>query len=202
MVAPLGQRVTVGSLDELPTRLRDATLVVGATASRQPVLDFETAEHAANQRGAMPLLIVDIAVPRDIDPRVRTLGGMRLLDLDDLERACPLDLQARQVEVERAEALAVEEGERLERWLRLRSVSPAITELRSYGEAVRAQELRRSSSRLRDLTPEQAAAVDALTLGIVNKLLHGPTVALRHAPAQRSRSRILRVVRPDPRRTA
>ena len=89
----------------------------------------------------------------------------------------------------------------------MRALSPAIAELRTYAETIRKNELRRSASRLRDLTPEQAAAVDALTTGIVNKLMHGPTVALRDAAARpgglgRSRTRILRVLRPPRGRTA
>src|SRR5207244_3053031 len=108
----------------------------------------------------------------------------------------------------RAEELANEEAARIAEWLRLRDVSPAITELRTYAETIRTSELRRSASRLRDLTPEQVAAVDALTASIVNKLMHGPTVALRDAAAAnpgglgRSRSRILRVLRPTRGRTA
>ena len=202
LVAPLGPNVAVGTLDNLRDALGEAAAVIGATASRQPLIDVETAERATAGRAERPLLMIDIAVPRDIDARVRTLPTVQLLDLDDLEQHCPLDLSARQVEIERAETLAADEAQRLRQWLRLRSVSPAIAELRSYGEAIRVRELRRSSSRLRDLTPEQVAAVEALTAGIVNKLLHGPTVALRDAPEHRSRSRILRVLRATPERTA
>jgi glutamyl-tRNA reductase len=79
-------------------------------------------------------------------------------------------------------------------------MSPVITELRTYAESIRTGELRRSAARLRDLTPEQVAAVEALTTGIVNKLMHGPTVALRDAAMRAGspgRSRILHVVRPQ-----
>jgi glutamyl-tRNA reductase len=200
MVGHLGPAVSVGGLDNLPAALAEAALVVGATASRQPILDLSMAAHAVAARaGRSPLLAIDIAVPRDIDARVRDLEGIRLLDLDDLERHCPVDHSARDSELARAETLADEEAERLDQWLRIRSASPAIAELRNYGEAIRRHELARSSARLRDLTPEQVAAVDALTAGIVNKLLHGPTVALRTVPG---RARMLRVLRPRPGRTA
>jgi glutamyl-tRNA reductase len=154
-----------------------------------------------------PLLLLDIALPRDVEPAVRTLPGVRLIDLDDLERECPVDASVRQAELSHAESLAAAEAERIAHWLRLRSASPAIAELRTFGESIRVRELRRSSSRLKDLTPEQIAAVEALTAGIVNKLLHGPTLALRDAAARpsglsRSRTRILRVLRPKPGRTA
>ena len=132
---------------------------------------------------------------------------MKLIDLDDLERLCPVDAGTRNAEHERAEALAREEADRLAEWLRFRTASPAIAELRTYAEGIRKTELRRSAPRLRDLTPDQVAAVEALTAGIVNKLLHGPTVALRDAASGspgglgRSRARILRVLRPTRQRT-
>jgi glutamyl-tRNA reductase len=200
--------VRVAGLDSLAGALEDAVLVVAATASRQPVVQAKDVQRALDRRsGRLPLVLLDIALPRDVEPSVRTLDGARLIDLDDLERECPLDVHARRAEVERAEALAAEEASRLADWLRTRAVSPAIVELRGFAESIRAAELRRSAARLKDLTPEQAAAVDALTAGIVNKLLHGPTVALRDAAAsprglRRTHSRILRVLRPERGRTA
>jgi glutamyl-tRNA reductase len=196
----LGPAVAIDSLDALPRALVEAVLVVGATASREPVLDFATVEGALRERQSRPLVLLDIALPRDVDPRVRQLP-VTLIDLDDLERECPVDAPTRQAENDHAEALAIEDADRLAEWLRLRAVSPDIAELRTYAETIRTSELRRSASRLRDLTPEQIAAVDALTSGIVNKLMHGPNVALRAAAAspnglRRSRSHILRVVRP------
>jgi glutamyl-tRNA reductase len=185
------------SLDKLPQALSEATLVVGATASRQPVVTAAAVEAARAQRDR-PLVLLDIALPRDVDPLARELPGVTLIDLDDLERLCPVDVSTRHAERQRAELLAVEEAERLTEWLRFRSVSPAIAELRTHAEAIRAAELRRSASRLRGLTPEQVAAVEALTSGIVNKLMHGPTVALRDAATTpgRGRSHILRVLKP------
>jgi glutamyl-tRNA reductase len=206
VLAQLGQAIRVAPLDTLPRALLDATLVVGATASRVPVLDRATVEAAMASRADRPLLLLDIALPRDIERGARQVPGVTLIDLDDLERECPVDAGTRQAEHTRAESLAADEADRLDRWLHLRAVSPAIAELRTYAEAIRVTELRRSASRLRDLTPEQIAAVDALTTGIVNKLMHGPTVALRDAATRpaglvRSRARILRVVRPPRGRT-
>jgi glutamyl-tRNA reductase len=192
----------------LPQTLEEAVLVVGATASRQPVVAREMLTLAlARRAGRATLVLLDIALPRDVDPLARDLPGVTLIDLDDLERLCPVDAGTRQAEYQQAEALAVAEADRLAEWLRCRAVSPAIAELRTYAETIRTSELRRSAPRLRDLTPEQIAAVDALTAGIVNKLMHGPTVALRDAAASpggldRSRSRILRVLRATRGRTA
>jgi glutamyl-tRNA reductase len=206
LIAQLGPAVDSGSLDSLPEALAEAALLVGATASRSAVVRFAHVQAAADARGDRPLVLLDIALPRDVEPQVRTLPGVTLIDLDELERRCPVDPSTRHSEVGHAEELAVAEADRLGEWLRFRAVSPAIAELRTYAEMVRTRELRRSAGRLRGLTPEQVAAVEALTTGIVKKLMHGPTVALRDAAARpgglgRSRTRILRVLRPDGGRT-
>jgi glutamyl-tRNA reductase len=195
LMAHLRGAIEIDTLDALPEALRTAVLVVGATAARTSVVSLAAIQTALRQR-TLPLVLLDIALPRDVDPSVRGMPGVKLIDLDDLERLCPVDTPTRKAEHERAEALAVDEAARLAEWLRTRAVSPAITELRTYAEAVRMAELRRSAARLRDLTPEQIAAVEALTSGIVNKLMHGPTVALREASVSRSRTHILRVLRP------
>src|SRR5207248_2985786 len=174
-----GPSLEIDSLEALPLSMTEASLIVGATASREPVLTAATVGAAQRNRGGHPLVLLDVALPRDIEPSVRDVPGVTLIDLDDLERLCPLDADSRNAEQHRAEVLAAEEANRLAEWLRFRAVSPAIAELRTYAEAIRRTELRRSASRLRDLTPDQIAAVEALTSGIVNKLMHGPTVALR-----------------------
>jgi glutamyl-tRNA reductase len=198
--------IEVDSLHALPQALTEAVLVVGATASRQPVLHLAAIEAAMSARQRRALLLLDIALPRDVDPRVRGVPGVSLIDMDDLERYCPVDMTTRHAEQQQAESVAVEEAERLGEWLRFRAMSPAIAELRTYAESIRKSELLRSAPRLRDLTPEQNAAVEALTAGIVNKLMHGPTIALRNAAARsggRSHARILRLLRPPRgRRTA
>jgi glutamyl-tRNA reductase len=199
VLASLRGAIEIDSLDALQASLREAVLIVGATAARTTVVGLAEVEQAMAER-TRPLTVLDIAVPRDVDPRVRELSRVTLIDLDDLERMCPVDMPTRRAEVLHAEALAIEEADRLAEWLRFRAAGPAIAELRTYAEAVRTAELRRSASRLRDLTPEQIEAVDALTHGIVKKLMHGPTVALRDAAGRqanlgRSRSQILRVLR-------
>jgi glutamyl-tRNA reductase len=205
LIEQLGRSSTIesSSLEALAMALTEAALVVCATASRAPVVSHAAVKAAMPARGDRPLVMLDVALPRDVDPSVRDVPGATLIDLDDLERLCPLDPGVRHAEHAHAEALAAAEADRLADWLRLRAVSPAIAELRTYAEAVRRSELQRSAGRLRDLSPEQIAAVEALTSGIVNKLMHGPTVALRDAAAQRSgagrtHSRLLRMLRPSP----
>jgi glutamyl-tRNA reductase len=206
LVQRLGPQVSHAALDELPRAARDAALLIGATASRQPVLPRSVLAEAMAARSSR-LVVLDIAVPRDVDPAARDIPGILLIDMDDLERDCPLDVATRTAELQLAERLAAEEADRLAAWLRVRAMSPAIAELRTFAEDIRVRELRRSARRLRNLNPEELAAVDALTEGIVRKLLHGPTVALRDAAArpggaQGSHARILRMVQATRGRTA
>lgn len=189
VVRELGLKADVASLADLPDLLERADLVVAATAARQPVVDLAVVEAAMAKRGERPLVLVDIAVPRDVDPRVRALRGVHLINLDDLERLCPVDVTARRSELQRVDDMAGREADSIANWLRVRAVSPAIAELRDYGERIRARELRRSARRLGALTDDQRAAVDALTESIVNQLLHGPTVALRESAVHPRRFR-------------
>jgi glutamyl-tRNA reductase len=195
LMAHLRGGIEIDSLDALPGALERAVLVVCATAARSPVVTRDSVAAATVERNA-PLVLLDIALPRDVESLAREVPGVTLIDLDDLERLCPVDSPTRRAEQERAERLAADEADRLADWLRSRAVGPTISELRTYAESIRTAELRRSATRLRDLTPDQIAAVDALTSGIVNKLMHGPTVALREAGVGLSREQILRVLRP------
>jgi len=176
--------VTVAPLDALSELLVHASLVVCATASRTPLLTWSTVSTAMDRHHGDGLVIVDLGVPRDVEPGVRAVPGVRLLDMDDLEQHCPTSVQQRGESVARVEADIAVEADRIMSWLRLHAVSPAIAEFRGQAERIRQRELHRSAPRLRDLTPEQHAAVDVLTERLLNKLLHGPTLALRAAAVQ------------------
>jgi glutamyl-tRNA reductase len=176
--------VTVAPLDALPELLVDASLVVCATAARTPLLTRSMVSTAMDRHHGDGLVIVDLGVPRDVEPGVRAVPGVRLLDMDDLEQHCPATVQQRGESIARVEADIAVEADRIMSWLRLHAVSPAIAELRGQAERIRQRELHRSAARLRDLTPEQHAAVDVLTERLLNKLLHGPTLALRAAAVQ------------------
>ncbi len=182
---PGAAEVATGGLDDLPALLRQAALLVGTTAARSAVVDVPVVQAAMAGRSGEPLVILDVAVPRDVEPGVRQVPGVRVLDLDDLERLCPVDAGTRRGEIERVELLAREEAEAIARWLRVRAVASSIVVLRQFGQEVRQIELARKAQRLKGLTPEQWAAVEALAEGIVNKLLHGPTIALRAAALER-----------------
>ena len=163
----------------LPGALVEADVLLASTGSPEVLLVAADLESVLDQRQGRPLFIVDIAVPRDVDPAVGSLPGVTLLDMDDLTASAAVALAGRRQEVPGAEAIVAEE---LERYLDVsaqRQVAPLVTALHERGEAIRARELSRFRNRLAHLDPAQVAAVDALTRGIVAKLLHEPTVNVK-----------------------
>src|SRR5207237_3210563 len=136
---------------------------------------------AMSHRDGRPLLIVDIAMPRDVDPAAGALDGVTLLDMDDLRRFVAVGLQGRQQEANRARGIVGDELDRYRSTTSAREAAPLVTALRERAESVRSGELERLKARLGGLDDRQRDAVDALTRGIVAKLLHEPTVKLKDA---------------------
>jgi glutamyl-tRNA reductase len=189
-------RVAFANLEALPEALATADALICATAASVPVVPAQLVAAALTRRGKRPLVIVDVAVPRDVEPATRAMAGVRLFDLDDLAAHCALDDDARRAALERAGAIASQEAAAFAAALRLRTTVPGIAALRTRAAQVRATELRRVRGRLDGLSPRQLAIVEQLTHAIVQKLLHPPTVALRRAAggsasARRARAAIV-----------
>jgi glutamyl-tRNA reductase len=141
----------------------------------------------ATSPGRFPLLLIDLAVPRDLDPAINELADCYLYDIDDLEAVVEETLQGREVEFAKAEAIAVAEAERFRDWLATLNVVPTITSIRERAEAIRRGELAKASPRLAGLSEREREAVEALTSRIVNKLLHEPIVRLKETAAEERR---------------
>lgn len=166
-------------LDELDSVIDAADILVASTRSPGLVLDLPAAEEIAARRGGRPLLIVDIAVPRDVDVAVRGVDGVTLLDLDDLKAFAEEGRRQRAAEAIRGREIISEEVERfLEDELSAR-YGPLISELRAEAEELRAGEFERYSRRLSNLSLEDRETVEALTRSLANKFLHAPTVRMR-----------------------
>ena len=170
-------------LEKVTTELARADVVVSSTSARGVVLRKEDVAPALRARRGRPLLFVDLAVPRDLDPAIAELDGCYLYDVDDLQAVVAETLAGRRREAERAEALVAEEAERFRTWQASLEVVPAIASLRARAEEIRASELRKAESRLGRLTEAERRAVEAITAQIVNKLLHLPTVRMKQAAA-------------------
>jgi len=165
---------------ELEQRLAHADVLVSSTTSSGYVLDAATVERARRGRR---LLLIDLAVPRDLDPAIHELDGCYLYDIDDLEAIVVETLAGRRSEAERAEAIVAAEAEKFHEWQSSLDVVPAIASLRAHAEEIREAELRKAEGLLVRLDESQRKAVESLTSGIVNKLLHLPTVRLKQAAA-------------------
>jgi glutamyl-tRNA reductase len=168
-------------LDEVGGALAEADVVVASTNSRSFLVSRDDVEAALAKRERRPLLLIDLAVPRDLDPEIATLPYAFLYDVDDLDEA--VGTGSAEGAAARAEAIVAEEAERFRAWQASRGVVPAIASLRGRAEEIRARELARAGRRLADLSPEERRAVEAVTVQIVNKLLHDPTVRLKEAAA-------------------
>jgi glutamyl-tRNA reductase len=177
LAARVGGRVA--PLAHLREELIAADVVVSCTGAGAVVVDLDTVSEAVHRRGGRPLLVVDLAVPRDVDHAVGSIDGVTLLDLDDLR-----DWAARGLEQRASEAAKVRDilGEEVERYLleaTARQAAPLVAQLHERADAVRRAELARFAARLAELEPAHRDAVEALTKGIVAKLLHHPSVRLK-----------------------
>ena len=175
----LGARAV--ALDEIATVLADVEIVVSSTSAAGFVLTAEELGPALRSRRGRPVLFVDLAVPRDVDPSLASIDGCFVYDVDDLEAVVSSSLQGRRAEAVEAERIVAAEAERFRAWQASLAVVPAIASLRALAEEIRASELARVEARLGRLPESERAVVDTVTAQIVNKLLHLPTVRLKEA---------------------
>jgi glutamyl-tRNA reductase len=168
-------------LGELARGLHDADVVVSATSAPSFVV---TRRELESREPGSRLLLVDLAVPRDIDPDVGRIPGCALRNVDDLESIAASSLDRRLGEVPRAEAIVAEESARFVLWQREAAAAPAIASLRRRAEEIRTAELARVAGRLAHLSPAERRSIESLTAQIVAKLLHAPTIRAKEAAAR------------------
>jgi glutamyl-tRNA reductase len=173
-----GEPVAVG---DLGLHLAEVDVLLTSTSSDEFVLTADDVLAVMVERAGRPLLVVDVAVPRDVDPAAAAVEGVTLLDMSDITAFARLGRDARAGEVRSVEAIVQEEVERYRSATASREVAPLVASLHERAEAVRVAELERFRTRLASLDAKDRAAVEALTRGIVAKLLHEPTVGLKEA---------------------
>ena len=182
---------TAIGLASMPSALAEVDAVLTSTGSTTPLIERADVEAAVAGRQT-PLLVVDVAVPRDVDPAVSTLAGVTLLDMDDLRASVDAGLAARRREVGRARDLIDEEVARYRDAATARSAAPLVVALRQRAEELRAAEVARLA---RHLGPAERDALDALSRSLVAKLLHDPTVRLKEAGGTARGERLAEAVR-------
>ena len=166
---------------ELDDELVRCDAVVSSTNAPHVVVTRERIEAVMQQRDGRPLVLVDLAVPRDIDPACASIPGVHVFDLDDLERVVSTTLHVRSEEVAQVERLSRDGAEEFDAWLRAEAATPQIRAMRERAEDLRRAELERFLARMTHLAPEDRQRIDQLTRGIVNRVLHAPTMRLREA---------------------
>jgi len=170
-------------LDRIEDELAHADVVVASTSAAGFVLDAPAVARTLGGRRSRRLLLIDLAVPRDLDPAIHDLDGCYLYDIDDLQAIVAETLSGRRQEAERAESLVASEADKFHEWHAALDVVPAIASLRARAEEIREAELRKAEGLLGRLDESQRRAVESIPAQIVNKLLHLPTVRMKEAAA-------------------
>lgn len=194
VAVPAGDSVKVAPLGLLSVELGRADVAVTCTGSGEHLVSAGLLAEARSASDG-PILVVDIALPRDVDPAAAEVPGVTLRDLHDLGAWAAKGMDSRRLEAGKVESIVAEE---VDRWVlehAARQTAPLLTQLRDTAEAVRAAELERFAKRLDALGPEEREVVESITRGIVAKLMHGPTVALKDAAGSPQGERLASAVR-------
>jgi glutamyl-tRNA reductase len=192
----LASRVRSADLDDLTSLLASADVAFTSVGTTHPLIDRRMVEAATSGRpGDAPLLIVDLGVPRNVEPSAAGLDGVVLLDMEVLRSAVAEALSGRQDEVAGATRIVTDEVERYRVASRARDAAPMVSALRSRVEEARRAELDRQRSKQSDLTSDQWDEVDAVTRAMMAKLLHQPTVALKDAAGTPRGERLVEALR-------
>ncbi|MCA3182066.1 MAG: glutamyl-tRNA reductase, partial [Cupriavidus sp.] len=179
-------------LQDLGERLHEFDIVVSCTASSLPIIGLGAVERAVKRRKHRPIMMVDLAVPRDVEPEVARLNDVFLYTVDDLGAVVREGNAMRQAAVAQAEAIIESRVQNFMHWLETRSVVPVIRDLQASGEAIRQAELDRAR-RMLARGDDPAAVLEALSGALTRKFLHGPTHALNHTQGE-DREALLRLV--------
>jgi glutamyl-tRNA reductase len=184
---------------EFPSMLHEADIVIASSGAPHYILGREEMQRVIAARRNRPIFLIDIAVPRNIDPAVNDIEGVFLKDIDDLEGVVNANIQERSKHAELAEAIVTDEVERMVSRLKLEEVTPTIISLQGQLEGIRVAEVARALRRMPGLTPDQQrlveAQLEAMSKSIVNKIAHLPISALRHNAGQPDGDQFLDAIR-------
>ena len=170
--------------DELPTQLEAADIVVSATNSPHHIVERDDLSQVMRERGGRPLLMIDIAVPRDVDPACREIPGVSLHDVDDVQQIVATNTGEREAEARRAEQILAAELERFEEWLSSLEVVPTIASLRERADEIVRRVLAENATRWESLSEADRERLEAMAAAIASRLLHEPTLRIKRAAGE------------------
>jgi glutamyl-tRNA reductase len=167
------------SFEEITSQLKEVDIVVSSTASQGSVITYEQVKGCLRKRRNRPLFLIDIAVPRDVEPKVNDLDNVYVYDVDDLKGIIQINMGQRQQEAIKAERIVREEVVKFEKWLMTLAAVPTIVSLQEKAESIVLAEMKKSSSALGDLTADQKEIIGVMTRSIAEKLLSDPISFLK-----------------------
>ena len=183
------------SFEEIGAQLLEVDIVITSTASMEYVISYDQVKGSLRKRRNRPLFFIDIAVPRDVEPRVNDLGNVYVYDIDDLKGVVELNMAQRQQEALKAERIVQEEVIKFEKWLTTLEVVPTIISLREKAEAIRQTEIRKSLSNFGPLNPEQMKVIETLTVSLAEKIIGDPILVLKSKAHRPTRDNYLDIAR-------
>jgi glutamyl-tRNA reductase len=178
------------SFDELPETLAQADILVAATASPHLLLEARELADVMEARGGRPMLLIDLAVPRDIDASCNDIGGVSLYDIDDLQAVIARNRRVRQAEARKAEGIIEEEIQHFATWLGSLEVLPTLAALRARGNEIAEQVVNENAAKWESASPKDLERVEALARTVVNRLLHEPTLRMKELRDDRVHARM------------
>jgi glutamyl-tRNA reductase len=181
--------------DAFQRSMTDSDIVLCSTGSPEPILDTEDIRRTMKIRKNRPMFLIDIAVPRDVDPKVNGLPNVYLYDVDDLQGVVEDNLAQRKNEASKAELMVEEEVESFQRWMQSLEVAPTIKQLRNTMDEIRKAELEKALSVLKDLSKKEQKTLEAMSSAIVNKILHYPITLLKEETTVNGERPYAKVVR-------
>ncbi len=182
-------------LEEIGAELLEVDIVITSTAAPGHVIHHDQLKGLMRKRRNRPLFFIDIAVPRDVDPRVNDLGNVYVYDIDDLKGVIEMNRAQRETEAVKAGRIVDEEVLRFEKWLKTLGVVPTIVSLKEKTEAIRKAEIKRSLSALSGLSSGEMEAVETLTRSIAEKIIHDPILLLKSKADRSTRDAYLDMAR-------
>ena len=183
------------SFEEIGSQLLEVDIVIASTASTEYVISYDQVKGSLRKRRNRPLFFIDIAVPRDIEPRVNDLGNVYVYDIDDLKGVIEINMKQRQQEAVKAERIVQEEVIKFEKWLKTLDVVPIIISLKEKAEAIRQAEFKKSLASLGELTPSQMKIIETLTLSLAEKIINDPILVLKRKADRPTRDSYLDIAR-------
>jgi glutamyl-tRNA reductase len=172
--------------DSFVDHLAEVDIVMTSTGAPNFILGKRQMEEVLKRRKNRPMFLIDIAVPRDIDPKVNDLDNAYLYDVDDLQGVVQANLKERKKEASKAEAIVEQEIGQFHQWLGNLEVKPTVIALRRKLEEIRKQELEKTFGNLKDLSTKQRKSIEAMAGAIINKVLHQPTTVLKNTQKESS----------------